>query len=123
MADYQVHALVVVRAEGNLRFRYTGSYTSCKESSCTVGITADSQGQILTADNIITLIHIIAFLLYVEINILYRPWSLCVNWRDDLFVTENITRKVKEIHYLSNCLINYSKVDSGPVHQAYPFSV
>ena len=104
VADYKARAVVVVRPEGNLRFRYTGSSTSSEGSFCPVGIAADSQGHILIADHINNLIHIIDmdgnFLQYIEINVLHRPWGLCVDRRDDLFVAENITRKLKKIQYL-----------------------
>lgn len=104
VADFKARAVVVVRAKGNLRFRYTGSSTSSEGSFCPVGIAADSQGHILIADHINNLIHIIDmdgnFLQYIEINVLHRPWGLCVDRMDDLFVAENITRKVKKIQYL-----------------------
>ncbi|XP_052676953.1 uncharacterized protein LOC128158235 [Crassostrea angulata] len=103
VADWGAGAVVAVNQNGKLRWRCIGHPSVTKENPFKpFGITTNSQSQILTADRDNHCIHILdqdgQFLRYIE-NV-KNPHGLCVDYLDNLYVTEQWTGDVKVIRYL-----------------------
>nr|XP_022308234.1 uncharacterized protein LOC111114243 [Crassostrea virginica] len=90
LSDRGARAVVVVNASGELRFRYTGLPSTPWGSVKLRAITTDSQANILTSDWDNPRIHIIDqdghFLRFIDNCGLKKPWDLCLDSRDNLFV-------------------------------------
>ena len=103
VADRVAGAVVVVSATGKLRFRYTGSSSNPRESFYPCSITTDSWGNILICDRDNHRIHIIDryghFFRYLHNCGLQDPCDLCVDSKDNLFVAEWDTGKMKKLQY------------------------
>lgn len=103
VADYVAGAVVVVNQAGKLRFRYTGHPTLLmRKPFLPLGITTNSQSQILISDFNSHYIHILdhegQLLRYIE-N-MPNSFGLCVDKHDNLFVAEYFNGNVKVIRYL-----------------------
>ncbi|XP_062596039.1 uncharacterized protein LOC134257437 [Saccostrea cucullata] len=106
VADSKAQAVVVVNQAGLFRFRYTGHPTAGKKKRfCPIGIASDSYCHILTTDVNENRIHILdqdgKFIRYIDNCDLLCPWGLCVDIKDNLFVVECHSSKVKKIKYLN----------------------
>ncbi|XP_062605968.1 uncharacterized protein LOC134267777 isoform X1 [Saccostrea cucullata] len=104
VSESRIGEVVVVNQAGKLRFRYTGhDPTPNNEPFNPGGITTDSQGHILTTDQINNCLHIIdqdgQFLRYINCGVI-SPWGLCTDTNDNLFLAYPMKRQVMKIKYL-----------------------
>nr|XP_022312046.1 uncharacterized protein LOC111117271 [Crassostrea virginica] len=101
VADWSAGEVVVVSKVGKLRFRYKGRSSMFRPS----GIATDSQGMILISEcyhqKIKTDIHILDqdghFLRFIDNCDLLSPKALCVDSKDNIYVTSH--NRVKKIQY------------------------
>lgn len=100
VVDINNNAVAVVNRNGGFRFRFTPS-----DLFIPIGIATDSQGRILIPGRDSDMIHIVDhdgyFLRYISNCYLQGPWGLCLDTKDNLFVAESATGKVKKIQYCS----------------------
>ncbi|XP_078330630.1 uncharacterized protein LOC144624622 [Crassostrea virginica] len=105
LADPDARAVMVVSAARKLRFKYTGSSSSItlKEPFYPSGITTDNYSKILIADMCNQIIHIVDknshFLRYIKNYNLRSPRGLRVDSKDNLFVAECYTGRIKKIQF------------------------
>lgn len=89
--------MFVVNEPGIYRF----TYFVIESTFLPYGVTTDSQSRILTADFDNNCIHILdkdgQFIPYIDNSQLQRPYSLCVDTKDNFFITEPDTVKVRKI--------------------------
>lgn len=97
VSDYEDHKVVVVRADGKFKFRYTD------EMFRPVAICTDSQSNILTADCGKNRIHILDQnghrLHYIKDHELPSISGICLDSKDNVFVTTTMSGEVKKIKY------------------------
>ncbi|XP_062587106.1 uncharacterized protein LOC134248719 [Saccostrea cucullata] len=98
-------AVVVVNLAGKLRFSYTGLTPTPKYKPFSPrGITTNIHNHILISDVNNDCVHIIdqdgEFISYIPCG-LTKPWGLCTDSNDNLFVAQMEKRQVKKIRYLN----------------------
>lgn len=105
VVDHVAEAIAVVNASGKLRFHYRGG-AGCYDFF-PICVTTDSHSNILTVDAAREIIHLLDqnghFLRYFDVNKLFFkglifPQLVCVDFRDNLFVTNDIG-EIKKMQY------------------------
>lgn len=101
VSDFKGRSVVVVNKTGKQRFTYTCPPSISKDSFDPSGITTDSQSWFLITDYTSRRVHILdqdgEFLRYIANCELGCPWGLCLDSRDNHFVAEWKTGKVRKI--------------------------
>ncbi|XP_061168869.1 uncharacterized protein LOC133178129 [Saccostrea echinata] len=104
VSDNGAKAVVVVNQAGKLKFGYTGHIPTPKNKPFSPkGITTDSQYNILIADIKNSCVHIIdlngQFLCFIDCGLM-KPYGLCVDSNDNMFVAQCLNGQVMKIKYL-----------------------
>lgn len=104
VSDSEAGAVVVVNRNGRLPFTNTCPSSTAERSFCPYGITTDSHCRVLTADSDNNCIHILDqdghFLRYINNIDIDYPWGLWVDKKDNLFVGEFSSGKVKKVKFI-----------------------
>ena len=94
-------AIVVINADGKLRFRYSGRSVHKDKQFMPIEITTDSLGRILALDFASKSIHILDqdgnSLRFIDNCSLENPSSICVDSNDNIYVSD--VNRVKKIQY------------------------
>lgn len=101
VVDCEAHSVVAIKKAGLFRFRYNVARSLQERPSLLVGIATDSQSRILTSDFLNHVIIILdkdgQFLRNIDTSLKIVPWGLCVDSKENLFVTEFNTGKIMKI--------------------------
>lgn len=112
---------MVVNQAAKLRFIYTGPSATTKEPFYPIGITTDSQSRILKADYNNCSFHLVNqdnYFCFIDNLHIQRPFGLCMDTRDKIYVVEYLIGKVKKIqcYKWKNCFHN-SFVNNMTIYQ------
>lgn len=106
VADSTANAVIIVDYAGQFRSNYPAFFSTTESLFEPIGITTDSQGRIITTYwhrdteyGIYILDQDGKFLHCIDLPYLHCPWGVCVDNKDNLFIAEYYTGKVKKIKY------------------------
>ncbi|XP_061168668.1 uncharacterized protein LOC133177792 [Saccostrea echinata] len=119
VSDSGARTVVVVNQAGKLRFTYAGHTPAPKNKSFSLlGITTDSQSHILTADYNNDCVYIIdqdgQFLCYIDCG-LNKPYGLCTDTNDNLFVAQWGNRQLLPSYFNSQHIMMDTRTSAQDV--------